>query len=226
MLPDPHGDLDLHRLHSRLAHIGTSWRVLERAIRMGEAGWRQATPNHSAGAAGRFGYEARLSALREGQKSEFGWDNARLMQIDLTVNPERTTAIQTMLGNSATGHPAETPRNLHPRGPNGQVLLAQGGGDQLALFDAEPLRAPGDEVQLDGADHPEVWVLLVNRMTRPGDDTVYWHSELSLPRPTNEQGYITDWIERLPLPVVAAGPVVFPDEGEVPGGLVIPVDFR
>lgn len=210
----------------RLARLGTSWPILERVIRAGEAGWRRATPNHGAGSASDYAYRERLAVLREEQKAHFGWENARLLQIELTVNPERTVAIQTLLGDRNTGNPTERPRNEHPRGENGRLLLNQGGDEQLELFPVERARDSAGEVTLSVLEDLQVWTLLVHRVAGPGPQGVIWHSELSRPHPPDERGYIPGWFERVPLPAVAIGAVVFPGEDEGPDGIDIPIAFR
>lgn len=217
--------LDHAGRNDRLAELGTSWPALERAIRSGEAGWRVPTKRHGSGAPARYAYHERLAALRLEQKKRFEWESARQHQIELVVNPERTIAIQTMLGDSRTGVPGNPPpRSRYPRGKKGRLLLAQENPEeQLGLFGIE---AP-EEIDLSEAERLDVWVLLVNRIERPdGAGGVIWRSELSKPCPTDERGYITDWFERTPLPVLTIDAVVFPDDDEGPGELDIPINFR
>ncbi|QUX31148.1 hypothetical protein KGD83_12025 [Nocardiopsis akebiae] len=222
MLIDPH-----HR-DDRLARIATSWTILEKALRRGEEGWRSATPSHGVDAPSQYAHRWRLAALRDEQKLHHGWDNARLLQIELTVDAERTTAIQTLSGDHHTGspNPAAVPRNRHPRGPKGQRLLTgRGGHEQLALFpETPPIRH--NEVSLDGCEELEVWVLLVHRVDDSGDGRVFWHSELSRPHPPDARGYITGWHERVPLPALEIGAVALPEGDEEPEGLDVPVNFR
>ncbi|WP_159942091.1 MULTISPECIES: hypothetical protein [unclassified Nocardiopsis] len=211
----------------RLSRLGTSWPVLETAIRRGEAGWRGATPDHGGDAAAQYAYRERLAALRAGQKVHHGWGNARLFQIELTVNPGHTVAFQTLSGDHRTGNPNLTPRTKTPRGPNGRLLLSGGEeDDQPSLFpDLLPQPVP-DTAELTDPAGLAVWILLVHREAVAQDGSVLWHSELSLPRPPDERGYITGWLDRVTLPPVVFDAVVFPDEEEGPDGIDIPVGAR
>lgn len=210
----------------RLARLGTSWPVLERAIHRGENGWRSVTRDHGEDAPAQYAYRERLAALRSGQKVHHGWNSARLLQIELTVNPEQTIAFQTLSGNHHTGNPNLTPRTRNPRGPKGRLLLSHGEeDDQPALFPEPVLPAP-ETVELTGLADVMVWILLVNREAIAQDGTVLWHSELSLPHPPDEKGHITGWYERITFPPVTFDAVVYPDDEEGPDGIDIPVGAR
>lgn len=208
MLPDP------TTRDRRLDRLGTSWPLLRRVLHRGEEGWRRATDNHGSSAHSQFAYRERLAALREEQKLHHGWDKARLLQIELTVNPEHTVAFQTLTGDRYTGltNPDRPPRNRFPRGPNGQRLLGTDGeAEQLKLFpdDVLPL-PPREEIDLADYENLEVWVLLVHRVGEPDTGRVLWHSELSRPHPPDQAGYLTRWQERIPLPVLEIGAVSHP----------------
>lgn len=212
---------------NRLARLGTSWPVLERAIRRGEAGWRSVTKDHGEDASAQYAYRERLAALRAGQKVHHGWDNARLLQIELTVDPERTIAFQTLSGNHHTGNPNVEPRIKNPRGPNGRLLLSHGEqDDQPSLFPELVTRTGPEAVESTELEDVAVWILLVNRESVAQDGTVLWHSELSLPHPPDERGHITGWYERITFPPVTFDVVVHPSDEEGPGGIDIPVDAR
>lgn len=198
----------------RLARLGTSWPLLQRVLQRGETGWRSATDNHGVTARSQYAYQERLAALREEQKLHHGWDKARVLKIELTVNPEHTIAFQTLIGDRYTGlvDPERPPRNLHPRGPNGQRLLGgDGEAEQLKLFPDDVLPLPTrEEIDLTDFENLQVWVLLVHRESEPDTGRVLWHSELSLPHPPDEAGYLTRWQERIPLPVLEIGAVTDP----------------
>ncbi|MFE3459336.1 hypothetical protein ACFXKD_17475 [Nocardiopsis aegyptia] len=214
---------------NRLRQIGTSWEVLETALRRSEAGWRSATPNHSRTAPGQRAYDERLAALREEQKIRFGWENACLLQIELTVDPERTVAIQTLLGDHNTGDPlAACPRNKNPRGFNGRLLLTgEHETEQLSLFPDDVLPIPvRDVAELEGYEGLSTWVFLVHRTEHREDGRTFWHSELSRPHPPNDQGLITGWFERITLPTVEIGAVAHPGAEEEPEQIRIPVNDR
>lgn len=220
---------DLPERDRHLDRLGTSWSILERAIRRGEAGWRNVTKDHGEDAPAQYAYRERLAALRSGQKVHHGWSNARLLQIELTINPERTIAIQTLTGNHHTGVPDATPRTRNPRGPNGRLLLSHGEEhEQPSLFPElvpHPAAAPDTEELSDLAD-VMVWILLVHREANGQDGTVLWQSELSLPHPPDTRGHITGWHQRITLPPVTFGPVILPSDEEGPKDIDIQVDVR
>ncbi|MEU0491576.1 hypothetical protein ABZ249_20275 [Nocardiopsis sp. NPDC006139] len=219
---------ELPRRDDRLALLGTSWPVMEKALRMSEAGLRRVTESHGRTASGQYAYHERLAALRSEQKVRYGWENVSRFQIDLTVNPERTVGIQTLSGDANTGNPDPTavPHSQHPRGPNGRHLLTdETAFEQLSLpgLPTEFLPPPAEPSDLDGL---EVWVFLTYRKQVPESDLVVWHSELSRPCPPDERGYITAWYDRILFPEVTIGSVVFPDEGGGMEPIDVPVDFR
>jgi hypothetical protein len=214
---------------NRLRQIGTSWEVLETALLRSEAGWRSATPNHSRTAPGQRAYDERLAALREEQKTRYGWENACLLQIELTVDPEHTVGIQTLLGDHNTGNPlAVCPRNKNPRGFNGRLLLTgEHDSGQMSLFAEDELPFPArEDAGLEGYEGMETWVFLVHRAEERGDGRTFWHSELSRPHPPNAQGLITGWYERVTLPTVEIGTVVHPGVDEGPEQIRVPVNDR
>ncbi|MDE3723320.1 hypothetical protein PWG71_18155 [Nocardiopsis sp. N85] len=214
------------RRDDRLALLGTSWPVMEKALRMSEAGLRRVTESHGRTASGQYAYHERLAALRSEQKVRYGWENVSHLQIDLTVNPERTIGFQTLSGDANTGKPDAVPHSQHPRGPNGRHLLTdETAFEQLSLpgLPEALLPPPAEPSDLDGL---EVWILLTHRRPVPDSDLVVWHSELSRPRPPDERGYITSWHDRILFPEVTIGSVVFPESGAGMEPIDVPVDFR
>lgn len=211
--------------HERLAALGTSWQIMDQALRRGEAGRRRATKDHGQMAPGWYAYQERLAGLRAEQKVRHGWENAYHLQIDLTVNPEHTLAFQTLTGDHNTGDPHATPRNKYPRGPNGRRILEDGSeADQLLLFpvpEAEPAA-----VELTDLDEVQVWILLTFRREEPSTGRTVWHSELSRPHPPDERGRILGWYDRITLPPLEIDAVDFPEDDEGPHGVDIPIDFR
>ncbi|MFD6095535.1 hypothetical protein ACFVWN_00410 [Nocardiopsis flavescens] len=217
---------DRTRRDDRLAALGTSWPVMEKALRMSEAGLRRVTASHGRTASGQYAYHERLAALRSEQKVRYGWENVSHLQIDLTVDPAHTVGIQTLSGDSNTGNPEAVPRSQHPRGPNGRHLLTdESAFEQLSLpgLPEEFLPRPVEPSDLDGI---RVWVLLTYRKPETDSGPVKWHSELSRPGPPDEQGYLTSWHERILFPALEIGSVVFPEDGEGMEPIDIPVGFR
>ncbi|MGW8439106.1 hypothetical protein ACWGKS_28515 [Nocardiopsis sp. NPDC055879] len=194
---------------------------------MAEAGHRRTTGDHGKAAPGWYAYQECLAGLRSEQKARHGWENAFHLKMDLTVNPDHTLAFQTLSGDHHTGHPHETPRTKHPRGPNGRLLLASGSdAEQLMLFSEErPVEEP-DAVELSDLDEVQVWIFLTHRTEEPKPGNIVWHSELSLPHSPDERGHIRGWYDRIPLPPLRFDAVDFPEDGEGPEGLHIPIDFR
>ncbi len=197
---------------------------MDKALRMGEAGLRRATGDHGKSAPGWYAYQERLAGLRSEQKARHGWGNAYHLQIDLTINPERTLAFQTLTGDHNTGNPHATPHNKHPRGPNGRLLLADGReADQLSL----PIEvSEPDPMELADLDDVQVWIFLAYRIHEPSRGRTVWHSELSLPHPPDKRGRILNWYDRIYLPPVEIDAVIFPEDDEGPDGVDIPIDFR
>ncbi|WP_330331003.1 hypothetical protein OHS33_15565 [Streptomyces sp. NBC_00536] len=206
-------------IRAKLAALGTRWEYLHPALYAGEAARRTATPNHPANTAGTRAYQEHVRLLREEHIRHEGWKRLLHDHLETVCNPQKTLAIATMVGDSATGIQALHPTNLHKRGA--ATERAAEANLQPALFPTPvgPHEAVLDE---DEARALKTWFLVSYRVEI--EDAVRIHSELSLPVQV-ERGFVAEWALRIPLPVIKMDGIERPDE-DGPDEIDIPVEFR
>ncbi|MFG2225247.1 hypothetical protein [Streptomyces sp. NPDC048644] len=203
----------------RLAALGTKLEYLHPALRAGEIARRSATPNHPANTAGTRAYQEHVRIVREMHIQHEGWKRLLHDHLELVCNPEKTIAIGVMVGNAATGERGNPPRNLRRRGA--ATARAAMANDQPALF-PHPVRRDEVVLSAEETDRLQVWFLVSYRVGAGAK--VHIHNELSLPGEV-EDGYVTKWKRRIPLPALEMDGIEPPYE-DGPGEIDIPVDFR
>jgi|HubBroStandDraft_5_1064220.scaffolds.fasta_scaffold213423_2 hypothetical protein len=139
-----------------------------------------------------------------------GWTCDDPRNLPRTISPGGELAIVAATGDSGTGRPGLTARNLYPRGI--ETVRAVGRGAQLA-FDYPDL-------PLDDADDLALWLLLYN----PAGDEV--HAELSRPDSISPSGYVTTWTERIMLPPLRLARPQLRPVAAAAAGVTVPVTRR
>lgn len=170
----------------RLAELGLTVEVIERAIRRAEAESAMCTALDPPIMAGFMRYGRTIRFLRE-DLVQIGWSYDNPRNFCRTIHPSRQFAVVASSGDEATGNPRLTPTTKYPKGyatahavdTNGQ--LAFDFGDFAAV--AEP--SEGEQLA--------TWFLLYH----VNDDEI--RAEVSLPS-AMVGGQITDWLERIILP--------------------------
>ncbi|GAA2509992.1 hypothetical protein GCM10023100_34110 [Actinocorallia cavernae] len=203
----------------QLAALGTKLEYLHPALRAGEIARRSTTPNHPANTGGTRAYQEHVRIVREMHIQHEGWKPLLHDHLELVCDPAAGVAIGVMVGDASTGGRTSRPRNLRRRGA-ATKRAAEANAAQLELFAVRPR----DEVVLstDDVDRLQVWFLVSHRIEAEGK--VWIHNELSLPGKV-EEGYVTTWKRRIPLPVFEMDGIEPPYE-DGGGEIDIPVPFR
>jgi hypothetical protein len=173
----------------RLAELGLTPEVLDRALRGADAEARTYTPLDPPNMAGMARYSRTVRLLRE-QLLPLGWwyDNPR--NLARTVSPDRRVAIIAAYGDAATGYPDVVPSTRYEKGV-ATVAAVNRNFVQLAL----PIDfGDGLPAELDDTG-TATWMLLYHVT----DEEI--RAELSLPD-SMVDGYIDTWLERIVLPPV------------------------
>jgi hypothetical protein len=182
--PDPR-DVD-----DQLAELDLRVEDLVAAVRAGIAARRTATLNHPSAYGGWRDYGERTAALREVHATR-GWTSQETRGVCLTVHPDGRLALMSAIGNAATGTAAEGLTTLRRRGEATKPVVAANAQMEFELDDIE-----GEAAKPWTSGSMPTWVLLVHT---EGDEV---RSELALARHMDEDGYIDDWIRRIPLPII------------------------
>ena len=184
-------------LAQRLARLDLRVDDLLTSVRAGVAARRTATSNHPRAFGGWLDYGERIATLREILTLR-GWTKREPNGMCLVVHPDQQFAIMTALGTAGTGTGAPV-TTRRPRGETTEKAVRVNG--QLEL-DLNLGRSP--QVLKARANPPAMstWVLLVH------EDENEVRSELSLARHMNDEGYIDDWAERIPLPAIRINDLV------------------
>ncbi|MFG2956399.1 hypothetical protein ACGF5O_22080 [Streptomyces sp. NPDC048291] len=205
--------------HAQLAALGTKLEYLHPALRAGEIARRSATLNHPANTAGTRAYQEHVRIIREMHIQHEGWKRLLHDHLEFVCNSDKTVAIGVMVGDAATGERSLHPRNLHRRGA--ATERAAEVNAQLELF-PRPVQRHETILSAEESSQLQIWFLVSYRIE--DGDKVHIHSELSLPGKV-EDGYVTKWKRRIPLPVLEMDGVEPPyEDGD--GEIDIPVPFR
>ena len=171
----------------RLARLDLRAEDVLICVRAGIAARRTATSNHPRAFGGWLDYGERIATLRETLILR-GWTKREPNGMCLVVHPDQRFAIMTALGTAGTGTTAPV-TTRRPRGGTTEKVVRINGqlefdlGLQAASAPANPTEMP-------------TWVLLVH------EDDHEVRSELSLARHMSEEGYIDEWVDRIPLPAI------------------------
>lgn len=200
----------------RLAELGLSVEIIERALRRAEAEAATCTAFDPPIMAGFMRYGRTIRFLRE-DLVPVGWDFDNPRNFCRTIHPSRKFAVVASSGDEGTGNPKLTPTTKYPKG-YATVRAVETNG-QLALD------FPGFEVEEKSGvvEQLSTWFVLY-RVT-----TEEFRAEISLPNGM-VGGSITDWLERIILPAFpreddALAAITAPDDGDE-GGYVVDVNRR
>lgn len=171
----------------RLARLDLAADDLLTAVRAGVMARRTATAHHPRAYGGWRDYAERVAALRD-VLVERGWVAKEPDGVCLTEHPLGRLAIMTAMGTAGTGTPEEV-TTKRKRGERTEKVVRVNA--QLA-FD---FPVDGEAQKQSTFDRP-TWVLLVFV------DRDEVRSELSLARHMDADGFIDEWLERIPLPVI------------------------
>lgn len=172
----------------RLAALDLTIEDLLTSVRSGISARRTATRNHPRAFGGWLDYGERVASLREGLLPR-GWTRSEPNGVCLVVHPDQRFAIMTALGTSGTGTDAPV-TTRRPRGGTTERVVRINGQLEFALD-------PGPQVPpMPGGPAMSTWALLVH------EDEHEIRSELSLARHMSAEGYIDEWVERIPLPAI------------------------
>jgi hypothetical protein len=195
------------------------WEYCERAIRAGEASRREATPTEPPTAPGLRDWIARVGMLRYTMIMEQGWTPLNHNNMALVVNPSQTMAIGVLAGDAGTGWPDPIrPKSRYPKGNAFAEVVAR---NDLKLFDNAEAGHP-EILDPETIEALNLWLLLTHRVRQGDEVTVY--SELSLPKPVSESGYIVDWLDRVILPRLKFEAVLDEDDRDDDGSIDVPVE--
>lgn len=172
----------------RLARLDLRMDDLLTCVRAGVAARRTATSNHPRAFGGWLDYGERIATLREILIMR-GWSKREPNGMCLVVHPEQRFAIMTAPGTAGTGNIGAKVTTRRARGPATEKVVHTNGQLELDLGLTVP-KAPADSLAMP------TWVLLVH------EDEDEIRGELSLARHMNAEGYIDDWVERIPLPAI------------------------
>jgi hypothetical protein len=171
----------------RLARLDLRGEDLLACVRAGIAARRSATSNHPRAFGGWLDYGERIATLRETLTLR-DWTKREPNGMCLVVHPEQRFAIMTALGTAGTGTSAPV-TTRRPRGGTTERVVRINGQLELDLGPQVP-STPTNSLAMP------TWVLLVH------EDEHEVRSELSLARHMSDEGYIDDWVDRIPLPAI------------------------
>jgi len=194
----------------RLAELDLGVDLIERAVRRADAEARMCTPLDPPIMEGltRWGRTTRF--LREELVLD-GWEIDNPRNLARTIHPDREFAVVATSGDAATGRADRSPTTRYAKGyataqavaVNGQLTLDL---DLVGMLWAGP---PGNDLL--------TWFLLSY-----ADDEGLW-CELSLPDAIDGSGQISNWHERILLPVFPYDdpPLILPAQDPDPGSEVV-----
>jgi hypothetical protein len=204
----------------RLAELGLSVEIVQRTIQRADAEAALCTPMDPPSMEGwtRWGRTTRY--LRE-ELVPAGWafDNPR--NLARTVHPSGEFAVVATSGDAMTGRAQGRPTTRNPKGEATERAVQV--NEQLTLDLGNLIRLPGSG-RTDDTWDLRTWYLLYYA------DREEFRVELSLPA-TIQNGWITDWIERIILPPLprqdtpVAAPAS-PDDEDPFGEIVVEVNRR
>lgn len=189
-------------LAERLAELGLTLDVLDRAGREHLAAYFSCGPHYPRIFPAMFGWAEGNRALRDQLVPP--WKAKDEHNQPLTLNEDESIAITALSGDQHTGTD-ETPSTRSPKGKMTAEAVEANSCQFEFEFMAEDPVAVAEAVKVPGRS---LWILLMYRDFEKGE----LRSELSLPRDMGDDGYIENWYDRIILP-----PIPF-DRGNVDNG--------
>lgn len=193
----------------RLAELGLSLRILDRAVAAGIDARAASPPYGPNNAAGLLDWIHRVGTLRRLLVEE-GWHRLDHWNAGLVRHPSRPILLGTLQGTRGTGSPDAPLRSDYAKGPAIAAMMRDNDHDQFALFEG----ARGEGLKL--------WFLVTYPVQM--EDRLVVLREVSQPEPTPQNQVIERWAHRIPLPPMEfplpRTPIVDgPEEVEVPVAL-------
>lgn len=189
-------------LAERLAELGLTVEILDRAGREHLAAYLGCGPHYPRIFPAMFGWAEGNRALRDQLVPP--WTAKDEHNQPLTINEDGSIAITALSGDQHTGTD-EIPSTRSPKGRMTAEAI-QVNNEQFEFeFVAEQRAAMAEAVKVPGRS---LWIFLVHRDFEKGE----LRSELSLPKDMGDDGYIDSWHARIILP-----PIPF-DRGNIDSG--------
>ncbi len=171
---------------SRLEQLGFTINILQNTVKSGHFARSTATSNHPNNSAGTFTWHESVRTLRDLLRPH-GWQKQATNNKELTVNLNKTIAIDVSGGTEDTGRPDGFPQTRNTKGNQTEKLI---NCNQGQLFEFNTLHVDAEEI----IDKFQTWVLLYYFDNRTDKKEIRF--ELSLPTKM-EQGKIIGWSERI-----------------------------
>jgi hypothetical protein len=177
----------------RLAELDLDIETIHFALRAADAERRTCTPFDPPVLGPWLQWAKTIGAIRE-QLVPRGWTMDNSANVPRTVHPSDRFAMVVNTGDSGTGDLRRPVSTKYPRGLASQQAIHA--NRQLVLFG----NTFNDNGQREGSER-ETWLLLIRFV----DDQV--RAEISLPAEVTEEGSITLWNERIPIPPLPLDPI-------------------
>jgi len=173
-------------VEATLVRLGLSLAPLQRAVVAGHVSRISRTANDAPNAAGFYQWNETLRVLRE-ELIPTRWERRDDGNLPTIMRPDHKVSLAVSSGNQSTGKSDETPQTRGQKGASTAAVVYL--NRQLELFPARPRLARPEE-----GTH-QTWVLLYYATPQE------LRSELSLPVSMSVRGHISEWTERIILPV-------------------------
>lgn len=203
-----------YSIEPSLAKLGLDMKILQEAVKCGQAARNTATRHDPPNAGGLLAYIHTVRALRDYLVPQ-GWVSCSTDNFALTVNPQTSIAVAVAGGDEDTGRSEGSPRTRNAKGQRTARVIAN---NQLDLFnDTTPASAIDDE---EADPVCQTWVLLYHADEREV------RAELSLPIAMDDRGRVSGWRVRHILSAIPLDPTPAPINPDYGPNLDITVKRR
>ncbi len=188
-----------------------------KVLRLAHGYAAMATEDHPPGWDGLLLYGEGCGAFRMITRPK-GWGRCDRYNIGKAVTPDGTIAVVVMQGDAATGDPHLRPKTKNPRKVASIALIER--NRQLELFGAEYGAPEVDMTDDPGPIIQRLWYFL---HYRAGDIV---RAELAQPVSVDEEGHVSAWVERIPVPSLDLAAVPTDDTDEDGPDIDVQVERR